>query len=108
MSEEPQRWARVKQVLNLALDSSPAERPNVVSEACEGDSVLQSDVQSLLTYTDQTCELDRCLHETVRSLIWSAETSSRIGCYRVERVLGEWERCSSVFAMTMSCPLAWH
>jgi eukaryotic-like serine/threonine-protein kinase len=88
MPTEPQRWARVKQVLNLAMDASPEERPKVVREACEGDSGLESDVESLLAYSGQTGKLDVCLHENVRSLVWSAETPSRIGPYRVERVLG--------------------
>ena len=88
MPEEPQHWARVKQVLNLALDASPTERTKVVREACEGDHALESDVESLLTYTQETGQLDRCLHETVGSLFWSAEAPSRIGPYRVECVLG--------------------
>jgi serine/threonine protein kinase len=78
----------VKQVLNLALDASPQERPKVVSDACEGDSDLESDVESLLAYSGQTGKLDHCLHETIRSLTWSTEAPSRIGPYRVERVLG--------------------
>ena len=88
MPDEPQHWARVKYVLNLALDASPTDRSKVVSEACDGDSGLESDVESLLAYTNQTGKLDHCLHETVRSLTWGADAPSRIGPYRVERVLG--------------------
>jgi serine/threonine protein kinase len=88
MPNEAQRWARVKQVLNLAMDASPESRPKVVSDACEGDSDLENDVQSLLAYSGQTGKLDDCLHETVRSLIWSSDAPSRIGPYRVDRVLG--------------------
>jgi eukaryotic-like serine/threonine-protein kinase len=88
MQDEPQHWARVKQVLNLAMDASPEERPKVLSEACEGDSLLESDVESLLAYSGQTGKLDLCLQEAVRGLIWSTEAPSRIGPYRVERVLG--------------------
>jgi serine/threonine protein kinase len=88
MPNEPQRWARVKQVLNLAMDASPDDRSKVVSDACEGDSDLESDVESLLAYSGQTGKLDICLHETVRSLIWSTDAPSRIGPYRVQRVLG--------------------
>src|SRR5580693_5264057 len=88
MPNEPQRWARVKQVLNLAMDASPDDRSKVVSDACEGDSDLESDVESLLAYSGQTGKLDICLHETVRSLIWSTDAPSRIGPYRIESVLG--------------------
>ncbi|MGD0047199.1 MAG: protein kinase [Bryobacteraceae bacterium] len=88
MREAPQHWVRVKQVLNLAMDASPAERATVLREACDGDSVLESDVESLLLYANETGKLDDCLHETVSSMIWSAEAPVRIGPYRIERVLG--------------------
>ena len=70
------------------MDASPEDRPKVLSDACQGDSVLESDVESLLAYSGQTGKLDLCLHETVRGLTWSAAAPSRIGPYRVERVLG--------------------
>ena len=88
MSQESQHWARVKQVLSLALDASPGDRAQIVKEACAGSSVLESDVESLLTYASQTGKLDRCLHETVRDLTWNTGVAWRIGPYRVERVLG--------------------
>ena len=88
MPDEPQHWARVKEVLNLALDATPAERPQVVREACGGSAVLARDVESLLAYSGQTGKLDDCLHETVSGLMLSAGAPSRIGPYRIERVLG--------------------
>jgi non-specific serine/threonine protein kinase/serine/threonine-protein kinase len=88
MPAAPQHWARVKEVLNLALDASPAEREKVVKQACEGDSELESDVESLLSYTGQTGKLDACLQKSVRSFYASAEAPARIGPYRVERELG--------------------
>ena len=88
MPDVPQHWARVKEVLNLALDASPAERPNIVRQACEGDSALESDVESLLAYTSHTGKLDLCLRESVRSFYSSTEAPSSIGPYRVERMLG--------------------
>ena len=88
MSQESQHWARVKQVLSLALDASPGDRAQIVKDACAGSSVLESDVESLLGYASQTGKLDQCLHETVRDLTWNTGISWRIGPYRVERVLG--------------------
>jgi len=88
MPDVPEHWARVKEVLNLALDSSPADRPHVVKQACSGDSSLESDVESLLAYTGQTGKLDLCLQESVRRFYSSTEAPSRIGPYRVERELG--------------------
>src|ERR1035438_2055171 len=86
--DEPQNWARVKEVLNLALDATPAERPRVVREACEGNAVLVRDVESLLAYREHTGKLDDCLHQTVTGLMLSAGAPSRVGPYRIERVLG--------------------
>lgn len=54
MSRESQHWARVKQVLNLALEGGAGERAQIVKEACAGSSVLESDVESLLAYASQT------------------------------------------------------
>ena len=88
MPDEPQHWARVKEVLNLVLDAPPAERPRVAREACGGSAVLEHDVESLLAYSDQTGKLDDCLHETVSGLILSAGAPSRIGPYHIARVLG--------------------
>jgi serine/threonine protein kinase len=88
MPDVPEHWARVKEVLNLALDASPAERPKIVRQACEGDATLESDIESLLAYTSHTGKLDLCLRESVRSFYANTETPVRIGPYRVERVLG--------------------
>ena len=88
MPDEPRNWARIKQVLNLALDASATDRSKILREACEGDSALESEVEALLAYASQTGKLDRCLHETVRDLEWTAEAPSHIGGYRIERVLG--------------------
>ncbi|MDQ6612671.1 MAG: serine/threonine protein kinase, partial [Gemmatimonadota bacterium] len=44
----PERWQQVKQVMALALRVSPSERARVVSENCQNDGELQTDVMSLL------------------------------------------------------------
>jgi serine/threonine protein kinase len=88
MPDEPQHWARVKEVLNLALDAAPAKRSQVVRDACGGSAVLERDVESLLAYSNQTGKLDACLHQTVSGLALSADAPSRVGPYRIERVLG--------------------
>lgn len=88
MPDAGEHWARVKEVLNLALDASPAERPQIVRRACDGDSALESDVESLLAYTSQTGKLDLCVEDNIRRFYASSEAPSRIGPYRVESVLG--------------------
>jgi eukaryotic-like serine/threonine-protein kinase len=88
MSQRSEHWARVKQVLNLALEANPGDRAQVVRDACAGSSVLETDVESLLAYASETGKLDECLHQTVRDVTWNEGVSWRIGPYRVERVLG--------------------
>jgi serine/threonine protein kinase len=88
MPDVSEQWTRVKEVLNLALDASPSERATVVRRACLGDSDLERDVESLLEYANQTGKLDRCLYENVSAFSWNGEAPSRIGPYRIERVLG--------------------
>ncbi len=88
MPDAPEHWARVKEVLNLALDADPGERTEVIRKVCRGDAALVSDVESLLSYTKQTGHLDRCLHQSVAELAGSGEAPQRIGPYRVERLLG--------------------
>jgi eukaryotic-like serine/threonine-protein kinase len=89
MLKDPESWDRVKKVLNLVLDAAPEARRGVVTKACAGDSALQGEVESLLSYADQTGRLDDCLRETVRDAIGSAaQAPARIGPYRVERELG--------------------
>src|SRR5580698_5744708 len=88
MPDGGEHWARVKEVLNLALEARPDERPNIVRQACNGDSTLESDVESLLAYSSQTGKLDLCLQKSVRSFDAASEAPSQIGPYRVERELG--------------------
>jgi non-specific serine/threonine protein kinase/serine/threonine-protein kinase len=88
MQHRPDHWARVKQVLDLALQVAPADRPRVVREACAGSSDLERDVESLLEYSDQTGRLDDCLEETVRNLTWSTPAPRQAGPYRIDRRLG--------------------
>ena len=88
MRDEPQHWARVKEVLKLALDASPAEQSRVVREACEGNLAVEREAESLLAVKNRTGKLDDCLHEIVSGLLLTTEVPRRIGPYRIEWVLG--------------------
>ena len=44
----PERWARVKEVLDSALELNPNERDGYLAIACAEDSSLRSEVESLL------------------------------------------------------------
>ena len=42
------QWARVKQILQSALDRTPEERPAFVREACGEDHHIRTEVELLL------------------------------------------------------------
>jgi len=50
----PERWERIKEVLEAALSRKAEERPAFLAKACHGDKTLQSEVDKLLTETERT------------------------------------------------------
>jgi eukaryotic-like serine/threonine-protein kinase len=89
MPDERAHWAHVKEILGLALEAGAEERDTLVAQACAGDAALQREVESLLGYSGKTAQLDLCLSEAVRHAIAEPGAApSRIGPYRIERVLG--------------------
>ncbi len=71
--EEPlptaERWQRIEEVLNGALDLPTAERPTFLDRACAGEPVLRREVESLLAMHDQPGLLDRPAAELVEPLL---------------------------------------
>src|SRR2546430_1673998 len=49
----PERWQRVEEVLQAALDRSPHERASFLNEACSGDEALQQEASSLIDAYDE-------------------------------------------------------
>ena len=45
----PERWQKVKQIFQAALDRAPGERSAFLSEACGADESLRKEVESLIT-----------------------------------------------------------
>ena len=52
------RWERITEIYDAALEVAEAERPIFVREACQGDEDLRREVESLLAY-DQQAQQDR-------------------------------------------------
>ena len=46
---KPDRWIKVKEIFQAALDRAPAERAAFVSEACGGDEALRKEVEALIS-----------------------------------------------------------
>src|SRR5579872_1692127 len=89
MSDEQARWARVKEIVGLALETGPAERRRLIIQACAGDAALQQEVESLLQHSGETARLERYLADAVNSAISEHTTAPvAIGPYRIERALG--------------------
>ena len=53
MTSATERWVRVKQLFTDALAQDPARRPAFLAAACDGDTGLQREVESLLVSHDQ-------------------------------------------------------
>src|SRR4030095_1580976 len=53
----PERWQRVEEIFQAALDLTPEDRPRYVSEVCAEDTALLRDVESLLLQYDSAGEL---------------------------------------------------
>src|SRR5690242_5069494 len=45
----PERWQQIKHVFNSALEHEPAQRASFLSRACENDTALRQEVESLLS-----------------------------------------------------------
>src|SRR6185295_14752448 len=49
----PERWQQIKTVFNLALEYEPGQRSSFLSRACDNDTALQKEVESLLAAHDK-------------------------------------------------------
>ena len=49
----PERWHRVKEVFESALERAPDERLAFLDQSCDGDESLRSEVESLLASFDE-------------------------------------------------------
>ena len=49
----PEQWQQVNELFQAALEREPDERARFVAEACEGDELLRSEVESLVAFHDK-------------------------------------------------------
>ena len=84
---DAERWQRVKQILDQALESPEEQRKQVIEDLCAGDPVLSQEVNEYLTYTDRAEDLlgDESLEDEL-----AADTilPTHAGPYRIEREIG--------------------
>jgi len=91
---DTERWRRLRELFDAALDLETSDRPAFIARSCAGDSELQSTLESLLEHSLETgSTFDRALIEAV-DLEGSIPTSldfigRTLGRYRVIEKIGE-------------------
>jgi len=53
----PERWRKVEEIFQAAVELMPEERARYVAEVCAEDASLKRDVESLLSQDDSAGEL---------------------------------------------------
>jgi serine/threonine protein kinase/tetratricopeptide (TPR) repeat protein len=92
----PERWRKVEEIFQDALDLMPDERPAYVAQACGEDTALRRDVESLLTQHDSAGELleEPIYGDTEMGMLNSfvdevdPMIGRRLGAYQIEREIG--------------------
>jgi eukaryotic-like serine/threonine-protein kinase len=85
----PERWRQVKAVLDGALEKRPAERAAFVATACEDDSELRREVESLLVYElESTDFIEEPLFGRFTGGPVGLAEGQRVGPYRIVREIG--------------------
>ncbi|MBV8829804.1 MAG: serine/threonine protein kinase [Acidobacteriaceae bacterium] len=89
------RWAVIESLYHAALAKDAGERPDYLAAACEGNTELRQEVESLLVEADahltspaKRAELEK-VWEEVTSIRVSAGPTPEIGPYRMLEKIGE-------------------
>ena len=90
------RWQKVEQLYNDALERDEAEREAYLRDACAGDDALRREVESLLAQdASRTGMLDRPAWEGVGGLVGAGSTGTamipgtQLGPYKIESPIGK-------------------
>jgi eukaryotic-like serine/threonine-protein kinase len=76
----PERWQRVKQVFDSALQYEPARRSAFLSDACGGDDDLRQEVESLIASHEKTgAFIDAPAYEAAAELIVNNKAQMKPG-----------------------------
>ena len=89
----PDRWKRVEDVLQSALERKPADRAAFLQQACTGDESIRKEVESLLASSDQADDfLKSPAFEDAAQLLADPKNNSmlgqRLGFYQILSQLG--------------------
>lgn len=88
----PEKWARVQEIFLEAETMDAAARALYISKACEGDTGLQGEVESLLKSSESSGTV---LEVAMKKAVGLAAASQdpflregRVGAYKLERLIG--------------------
>ena len=89
----PERWQRIEQVLEAALERGPAERAALLDRECTGDPDLREEVESLLASARPAEEfLGSNAFEDAAALLDESESGSlvgrSVGPYSIKKQIG--------------------
>jgi serine/threonine-protein kinase len=85
-----ERWQRIEEIFHEALQRDPAERESYVREACNGDSDLRREVNSLLANHREANDLESWAAAAAEGLVadrTSLHPGQRLGPYRIDSLL---------------------
>jgi serine/threonine protein kinase len=88
----PERWSRVAEIYDSALEQAPAARAGFLATACGEDVDLRREVESLLAQEQRPVVVDRPLGDAAASVLGRPSqltAGSTIGAHRVVGLLGE-------------------
>ncbi len=89
----PERWQRIEEVLQAALDQPPADRATFLNQACAGDHELERETNSLVEAYDEGADFfaEPAIAQDARVLIngdGQMHPGREIGPYRIIKHIG--------------------
>src|SRR5688500_10138523 len=92
----PERWQKVEEIFQAAVDLLPDERERYIAQVCANDTTLRRDVESLLSQHDSAGELlDQPFYGNTELNVFESFVEEedpmlgrRLGAYRIEREIG--------------------
>jgi len=92
----PERWQKVEEIFQAAVDLLPEERARYIAQVCANDTTLRHDVESLLSQHDSAGELlDQPFYGNTEMNVFDSFVEEedpmlgrRLGSYRIEREVG--------------------
>src|SRR5437660_9125849 len=89
----PERWQRVKQIFDSALEYEPAKRSDFLAGACGGDEDLRHEVESLIASHEKDGSfIDSPAYQATANLLMSDQelkAGKTIGRYEILSTLGK-------------------